>query len=118
MSLRDRSIVLLGVWCGLSLILDSAVAGTGRTGVPLIHVTDLYRPHIDPDDHWDLACVYALAQRGDVDLRAIVIDYPPVEPKGHAPDLVAVAQMNRITGLSVPVAVGSSHLMKSLLVAN
>jgi hypothetical protein len=102
----------------LLLISNPVDAGANKAGVPLIHVTDLYRPHIDPDDHWDLACVYAMAQRGDVDLRAVVIDYPPVEPKGHAPDLAAVAQMNRITGLSVPVAVGSSHLMKSLLVAN
>jgi len=31
---------------------------------PMLHVTDLFRPHIDPDDHWDLACVYALACRG------------------------------------------------------
>ncbi len=29
--------------------------------IPLIHETDLFRPHIDPDDHFDLACVYALA---------------------------------------------------------
>src|SRR5258705_13876458 len=31
---------------------------------PLVHVTDLFRPHDDPDDHWDLATVYALARRG------------------------------------------------------
>lgn len=31
--------------------------------VPLIHQTDLFRPHFDPDDHWDLACVFALAAR-------------------------------------------------------
>ena len=95
------------------LISNPVGAATTRSGVPLIHVTDLYRPHVDPDDHWDLACVYALARRGDVDLKMIVIDYPPAEPKGHNPDILAVAQMNRITGLSVPVAVGSPHPMKS-----
>ncbi len=95
------------------LLLSNPAGGAGKTAVPLIHVTDLYRPHVDPDDHWDLACVYALARRGDVDLKAIVIDYPPAEPKGHNPDIVAVAQMNRITGLAVPVAVGSPHPMKS-----
>ena len=116
MNVGRRHIVFLGIWWATSvlpLITNAASAGTARAGVPLIHVTDLYRPHVDPDDHWDLACVYALARRGDVNLKAIVIDYPPAEPKGHNPDVIAVAQMNRITGLSVPLAVGSPHSMKS-----
>ncbi|MBN1507805.1 MAG: hypothetical protein JW955_13225 [Sedimentisphaerales bacterium] len=79
MSPPGKCMVQFSAWCvllALPLISAAAVAGTDKTGVPLIHVTDLYRPHIDSDDHWDLACVYALAQRGDVALRAIVIDYP------------------------------------------
>ena len=28
--------------------------------IPVLHTTDLFRPHMDPDDHWDLACIYAL----------------------------------------------------------
>ena len=32
---------------------------TGKT--PVIHATDLYHFHCDPDDHWDLATIYALA---------------------------------------------------------
>jgi hypothetical protein len=91
----------------------STPARTNAAATPFIHVTDLYRPHIDPDDHWDLACVYALAHRGDIDLKAIVIDYRPADRPGHNPDIAAVAQMNRITGLSVPIAVGSPHAMKS-----
>ena len=115
MSVENSRIVLFGVWCVILvlLLMSNPVNAASKAAVPLIHVTDLYRPHIDPDDHWDLACVYALAHRGDVDLKAIIIDYPPAEPKGHNPDIIAVAQMNRITGLSVPVAVGSPHPMKS-----
>jgi hypothetical protein len=116
MSVGNNRSVLFGVWCAVAAVAlasNPARATTNKTGVPLIHVTDLYHPHLDPDDHWDLACVYALARRGDVDLEAIVIDYPPAEPKGLNPDIIAVAQMNRITGLSVPVAVGSPHPMKS-----
>ena len=79
----------------------------------MLHATDLFRPHVDPDDHWDLACVYALAYRGDIDLKGILIDYPPEHGKGHNPDIMAVAQMNLITGLFVPVAVGSALPMKS-----
>ncbi|MEA3226196.1 MAG: nucleoside hydrolase [Planctomycetota bacterium] len=81
--------------------------------IPVLHVTDLFRPHMDPDDHWDLACVYALAYRGDIDLKGILIDYPLGDGGGRNPDTAAVAQMNFITGRAVPVAVGSSLPLKS-----
>ena len=35
-----------------------------RVRIPMIHATDLYHIHCDPDDHWDLATVYALAYSG------------------------------------------------------
>ncbi|MEJ5250481.1 MAG: nucleoside hydrolase [Chthonomonadetes bacterium] len=79
---------------------------------PLIHQTDLFRPHNDPDDHFDLACVYALALQGKVDLRGIVIDHPPPKSEWN-PDVSASAQMNHITGLTVPAVVGSSQPMRS-----
>jgi len=78
--------------------------------IPVLHATDLFRPHVDPDDHWDLACIYALAHLGHIDLKAVVIDFPPA---GHDPDIAAVAQLNHITGLAVPVVVGSALPMKS-----
>lgn len=81
--------------------------------VPVLHVTDLFRPHNDPDDHWDLACVYALAHQGDIDLKGVLIDYPPASRKDRNPDIMAVAQMNLICNLFVPTGVGSPHPMKS-----
>lgn len=82
-----------------------AGAGSSPRPVPLVHQTDLFRPHVDPDDHFDLACVYALAQRGAFKLLGVLCDYPPA---GHAgdPDIAAVAMLNRLTGLSVPLVVG------------
>lgn len=79
---------------------------------PLIHTTDLFRPHNDPDDHFDLAVIYALALQGKVDLRGIVIDRPPPKFDGD-PDVAAIAQLNHITALTVPIVVGSSQPMKS-----
>ncbi len=76
--------------------------------VPLVHFTDLFRPHADPDDHFDLATAYALAFQGRLDLRAVVIDHPPADFE-RDPDVLAVAQMNRITGLPVPVVTGSAR---------
>jgi inosine-uridine nucleoside N-ribohydrolase len=72
----------------------------------MIHVTDLFRPHNDPDDHWDLACVYSLAYQGYVDLLAILVDYPPARLHTD-PDVLAVAQLNYLCGKAVPVMVGS-----------
>ena len=84
-----------------------------RKKTPMLHVTDLFRLHIDPDDHWDLACVYALAYRGDIDLKGVLIDHPPENANGRNPDIAAVAQMNLIAGTFVPVAVGSGLPLKS-----
>jgi inosine-uridine nucleoside N-ribohydrolase len=79
--------------------------------IPVLHTTDLFRPHMDPDDHWDLACIYALAHRGDIDLKGILIDHPP--RKDRNPDTIAVTQMNLICGILAPAAVGSPHPLES-----
>lgn len=76
-----------------------------KKATPLIHQTDLFHPHADPDDHWDLATVFSLAVSGYLDLRAVLIDYPPSIRHGD-PAICAVSQMNHITGLAVPSAVG------------
>jgi hypothetical protein len=80
---------------------------------PMLHVTDLFRPHMDPDDHWDLACVYALACRGNIDLKGVLIDHPPENADGRNPDIAAIAQMNSIAGTYASVAVGSGLPLKS-----
>jgi len=79
--------------------------------IPIIHQTDLFRPHQDPDDHWDLACTYLLAAEGLVDLCGVLIDSPPDAQQN--PDVMAVAQMNHISGLTVPCAVGGSVPMRN-----
>ncbi|MCY2993106.1 MAG: hypothetical protein NTY19_35270 [Planctomycetota bacterium] len=78
--------------------------------VPMLHVTDLFRPHNDPDDHWDLACAYALAYQGRAELKGVLIDFPPPGPP-RDPDVMAVAQMNYLTGLLAPVLVGSPRVI-------
>ncbi len=76
----------------------------------LLHQTDLFRPHNDPDDHWDLACAFAAARQGLVSLAGILIDHPPGPPVlNHAsdPDVAAVAQLSHLTGIHCPIAVGN-----------
>jgi len=84
-------------------VLEDASA---KAKFAVIHATDLFRPHADPDDHFDLATVFALAAQGRFELLAVMIDHPPAGMAAD-PDVLAVAQLNRITGLAVPVLTGS-----------
>jgi pyrimidine-specific ribonucleoside hydrolase len=80
-------------------------------GIPLIHITDLYHPPQDPDDHFDLATVYALPE---FDLKGVVLDatrkFLDPAPTGYDiardPGFIPVMQLNYLTGRSVPVACG------------
>ena len=77
---------------------------------PMIHCTDLFHPHGDPDDHFDLACVFSLAYQGLLDLRGIGLDYPPAFRIGD-PDVMAVSQLNRVCGMTVPNVIGTSKFI-------
>ncbi|MFV1981237.1 MAG: hypothetical protein ACC655_08805 [Rhodothermia bacterium] len=78
--------------------------------IPFIHQTDLFRPHEDPDDHFDLATAYSLHLSGHYDLKGILIDYPPPHHDG-VPDQPGIEMLNHITGLDVPFAVGQEAPM-------
>ena len=80
---------------------------------PVIHQTDFFRPHEDPDDHWDLVCTYGLAERGLLNPKGIAIDYPPAHQVGN-PDACAIAQLNHLTGRAVPFATGHKTHFRSL----
>ena len=73
----------------------------------LIHITDLYHPHGDPDDHFDLAQIFALAKHGDFELCHIIIDWPAERRRGD-PALCAVAQLNLLSGKDVGVTIGAN----------
>ena len=83
---------------------------------PVIDVTDLYHPHQDRGDNFDLIAAYALPQ---IDLRAVVFDVterfrrPFRNPEGTGYDdptgpreagFVPVEQLNHIFNKSVPCA--------------
>ena len=85
----------------------TALSLTGAPGeesagtVPIIYTTDLYHPHDDPDDHFDLATLFALPE---FDIRAIVIDTGARGAK--RPGTVPIQQMMHLTGRTVPYATG------------
>ncbi len=77
--------------------------------ITTIHETDLFRPHGDPDDHFDLACQFALHKMGRHRLAGVMLDLPPKvrDGRGCQPDVLAVAQMNHMTKSCVPVGMGA-----------
>ena len=66
----------------------------------LVHMTDIFHPHGDPDDHYDLAAAFALHKLGYLELGRVICDYPPPHRVGD-PALCAIAQLNEITGSDV-----------------
>jgi len=73
----------------------------------LVHMTDIFHPHGDPDDHYDLAVAFALHARGYLELHRVIMDYPPAHRLGD-PALCAVAQLNEITHSDVRACVAPS----------
>jgi hypothetical protein len=76
--------------------------------VPVIYSSDLHHPHVDPDDHFDLATLFALPE---LDVRAIVLDCGAHQLE--APGSIPVGQMLRITGRNVPWALGLGKPLQS-----
>lgn len=78
------------------------------TGMPVLYSTDLHHPHQDPDDHFDLATLFALPE---FDVRGIILDCGSrqVEQPGRIP----VEQMIHLTGRKVPYAIGLGSPLRS-----
>ena len=79
----------------------------------VILTTDLYHGHADPNDHWNLASMFALAHLGWINFVGIMCDDDrSLKNDGSFrhfgdPSVQSIAQLNYITGLAVPVGFGS-----------
>ena len=89
-----------------------SIAGRTRSSrIPLIHITDMYHPPQDPDDHFDLATIAALPE---FDLQGVILDvtqkFLDPAPAGwdiaRDPGYVPVVQLGHILGRAIPVAAG------------
>lgn len=92
--------------------LESAWPASPENGaasrIPLIYCTDLFHPHEDPDDHFDLATLYAIPE---FDLRGIVLDQG--DRQLSRPGSIPVAQLNSLTGRRIPTAIGLASKLRS-----
>src|ERR1039457_420761 len=92
----------VGCWFTMGAAAEAA------RSVPVIYCTDLFHPHDDPDDHFDLATLYAMPE---LDIKGVVLDHgrKQLERTG----LIPVAQMNRIPGRNVPAVIGLADPLRS-----
>lgn len=110
-------------WC---VAFSVAVAGgEAPSRVPIIDVTDLYHPHQDCGDNWDLVAAYALPE---VNLKAVILDctgefrkqvcdHPNPMLRDNSgprdPGFIPVLQLNYLFNRNVPAATGPWRAMKS-----
>lgn len=116
--------LLLAPLAGVCLGAPNSPAVQPPGKVPLIDVTDLYHPHQDVGDNFDILAAYALPE---VDLRAVILDTtggfrkPVADVPGMHPDasgprepgFIPVTQLNFIFNRQVPCAAGPFAMMKS-----
>jgi len=102
--MKRLSVFLLLIFssCCFSAVEDCS----GR--IPVIYCTDLFHPHCDPDDHFDIASLYAIAE---IDIKAIILDQNNGNGRNQdkTPGSVPISQLNYITKRNVPYAAGLSH---------
>ncbi len=111
-------------WANATLAgLADPAASNNR--IPIIDITDLYHPHQDPGDNFDLIAAYALPE---VDLKAAILDVTdeyrrPNDPRQKPeyrdetgprdPGIIPVMQLNYIFDRNVPFGIGPFVRMKS-----
>lgn len=96
--------------------------------IPVIDCTDLYHPHQDPGDNFDILAPYAMPE---IDLRAVILDtterarQSPEERQHQDPDqfnndtgnrdpgFIPITQCNSIFNRQVPAAVSPFRLLES-----
>ena len=92
------------------LLLSGSAASFGGEAekVPILYSTDLHHPHMDPDDHFDLATLFAMPE---FDVRGIVLDCG--EHQQEAPGEIPVSQILHLTRRKVPYAIGLAKPLRS-----
>lgn len=86
--------------------LGSARATEPR--IPILYSTDLFHPHADPDDHYDLACLFALPE---LDIRGIILDLGATQTERCGRP--AVEQLMAVSGRKAPIAIGLSRRFRN-----
>jgi hypothetical protein len=87
---------------------ERSKGSAGVAQVPVIYCTDLLHPHDDPDDHFDIACLFAMRE---VDIQAVILDQGAKQEQ--RPGRIPVVQLNSLTGRKVPWAIGLAERLRA-----
>lgn len=102
-----RAIVFSIFWfCFLFLIFTVSVKSD--ESVPVVYSTDLFHPHDDPDDHFDIAALFAIQE---FEIKAVILDQGKKQEK--KPGSIPLRQLVRLGKKEVPYAIGLSRPLKS-----
>jgi len=124
--MTKMKIIVFLLVLAVHLVCSVSANGQGK-GKPVIVITDLYHPHQDAGDNFDLINAYALP---GIDLKAVLLDcHAPFRKevaegvgKGlfrdtdgpREPGFIPVQQLNYIFDQNVPTGVGPFHPMASV----
>lgn len=89
-------------------VAPAAQPETAGPCVPVVYGTDLFHPHDDPDDHYDLATLMAIEQ---LQVKAILLDL--AERQRQRPGRIPLEQMFHLTGRRIPYATGLGRKLNS-----
>ena len=106
---RSRVTIFEGGHEGLAAAGCAWLAGHQKARIPIIYTTDLYHPHMDPDDHFDLMTLFALPE---LEVRAIIFDIGD-HGRERPPGVPALQQVMHMTGRQVPYAMGLTANLES-----
>ncbi|MBF0431009.1 MAG: nucleoside hydrolase [Fibrobacteria bacterium] len=76
---------------------------------PLIYCSDLWHPHDDPDDHFDIATTFGMSE---FDIKVIILDNTTKSQEDY-PGSIPVSQINYLSGRKVPYYIGLRNFLKS-----
>jgi inosine-uridine nucleoside N-ribohydrolase len=106
MSCRTTLPVLLVI--GFVILSPCRAAEPGAAKLPILYSTDLFLPPDDPDDHYDLATLFAMRE---FDIRGIILDQGAKQKQKTGRG--SVEQMLHITKRQVPCVVGLGGRLSS-----
>ena len=96
-------------WLSILLVAAFNVSAAGDSPkVQIIHSTDLFHPHADPDYHYDLASLFAIPE---FNIKGVILDMGAEQAKGCGRP--AVEQMMHVTDRNAPYAIGLSRTLTS-----
>lgn len=103
----ETSIALVcALMAAVAVGAGSEIVREGARAVPFIYCSDIFHPAMDPDDHFDLAALFAMKE---FDVKAVILD-GHIDRKGQGQfnggGRIPLAQMSAISGYTLPSAVG------------